>query len=52
MRSRSKPSSAAQYLERTVSKLDERGIRDRNLWIIQRLVADEIIALTAASPGT
>ncbi|MEO6396681.1 MAG: gamma-glutamylcyclotransferase [Devosia sp.] len=34
--------SAAQYLERTVSKLDERGIRDRNLWAIQRLVADEI----------
>lgn len=39
--------SAAQYLERTVSKLDEHGIRDRNLWIIQRLVAAEIIALTA-----
>jgi cation transport protein ChaC len=37
--------SAAQYLERTVSKLDEHGIRDRNLWIIQRLVADEIRAL-------
>jgi cation transport protein ChaC len=34
--------SAAAYLQRTVSKLDEYGIRDRNLWAIQRLVAEEI----------
>ncbi|MEQ1770298.1 MAG: gamma-glutamylcyclotransferase [Devosia sp.] len=34
--------SAAVYLERTVSKLNEHGIRDRNLWAIQRLVAAEI----------
>ena len=34
--------SAAEYLQRTVSKLDEHGIRDRNLWILQRLVAEEL----------
>jgi cation transport protein ChaC len=37
--------SCAEYLQRTVSKLDEHGIRDRNLWAIQKLVADEIVAL-------
>ena len=31
--------SAAQYLFNTVSKLEEHGIRDRNLWRIQGLVA-------------
>ena len=34
--------SAATYLQRTVSKLDEHGIRDRNLWAIQKAVALEI----------
>jgi glutathione-specific gamma-glutamylcyclotransferase len=34
--------SSAAYLERTVSKLAEHGIRDRNLWQLQRLVAQEI----------
>ncbi|RWU19285.1 gamma-glutamylcyclotransferase [Pseudomonas alkylphenolica] len=34
--------SAAQYLYRTVSMLKEQGIHDRNLWTIQRLVAEEI----------
>jgi cation transport protein ChaC len=34
--------SAAAYLERTVNKLDEHGIRDRNLWVLQKLVAEEI----------
>ncbi|HEY4163936.1 MAG TPA: gamma-glutamylcyclotransferase [Dongiaceae bacterium] len=34
--------SGADYLLRTVSKLDELGIRDRNLWRLQQLVADEI----------
>jgi cation transport protein ChaC len=38
--------SAAAYLQRTVSKLDEHGIRDRNLWSIQRQVAEEIERLT------
>jgi cation transport protein ChaC len=34
--------SGAAYLFHTVSKLDELGIRDRNLWRLQQLVADEI----------
>jgi glutathione-specific gamma-glutamylcyclotransferase len=37
--------SAAQYAYRTVSKLEEHGIRDRNLWRLQRLVAEEIMAV-------
>jgi len=40
--------SAAEYLQRTVSKLDEHGIRDRNLWILQRLVAEELREVAAA----
>jgi cation transport protein ChaC len=38
--------SAATYLQRTVAKLDEHGIRDRNLWLLQKLVAEEIRRLT------
>ncbi|AGB44700.1 gamma-glutamylcyclotransferase [Mesorhizobium sp. CO1-1-7] len=38
--------SSAQYLFRTVSKLEESGIRDKNLWRIQDLVARQIIAST------
>ena len=34
--------AAATYLHRTVSMLDQHGIRDRNLWEIQKLVATEI----------
>jgi len=34
--------SGAAYLFHTVSKLEELGIRDRNLWRLQHLVADEI----------
>lgn len=34
--------SAAQYLFRTVTMLEEHGIRDRNMWRIQNLVAQEI----------
>jgi cation transport protein ChaC len=34
--------SAAQYLYNTVKKLDEHGIRDRNLWTLQALVAQQI----------
>lgn len=37
--------SGADYLFQTVSKLDEFGIRDRNLWRLQQLVADEILHL-------
>lgn len=39
--------SAATYLQRTVAKLEEHGIRDRNLWTIQRLVADRIGRMTS-----
>jgi cation transport protein ChaC len=34
--------SAAQYLFRTVTMLEEHGIRDRNMWQIQELVARKI----------
>jgi cation transport protein ChaC len=34
--------SCAEYLYNTVSHLEELGIRDRNLWRLQQLVADEI----------
>ncbi|TIT37286.1 MAG: gamma-glutamylcyclotransferase [Mesorhizobium sp.] len=34
--------SGAEYLYNTVSHLEEFGIRDRNLWRLQKLVADEI----------
>jgi cation transport protein ChaC len=37
--------SGAEYLFNTVSKLEEHGIRDRNLWQLQALVADEILRL-------
>jgi cation transport protein ChaC len=35
--------SGAEYLFQTVSKLEEHGIRDRNLWHLQHLVAEEIL---------
>jgi len=34
--------SCAEYLYNTVSHLEALGIRDRNLWRLQKLVADEI----------
>lgn len=34
--------SMAEYLRNTVRSLEEHGIRDRNLWSLQRLVAEEI----------
>ena len=37
--------STAQYVFNTISKLEEHGIRDRNLWRIQRLMADEISSM-------
>lgn len=37
----------AEYLLNTVTKLEEHGIRDRNLWTLQRLVALEIILMTS-----
>jgi cation transport protein ChaC len=37
--------SGASYLYQTVAKLAEYGIRDRNLWRLQQMVADEIQAM-------
>jgi len=34
--------SGAEYLYSTVAKLDEYGLRDRNLWHLQHLVAEEV----------
>ena len=39
--------SGAEYLYNTVAHLEAEGIRDRNLWRLQRLVAEEIIGRTA-----
>ena len=36
--------TCAEYLYNTVFHLEQRGIRDRNLWRLQNLVADRIIA--------
>ncbi len=40
--------SGAQYLYNTVRHLEEYGIRDRNLWALQALVAEEIRRLRLA----
>lgn len=37
--------SCAEYLYNTVSQLQELGIRDRNLWRLQKMVADEIVEI-------
>jgi cation transport protein ChaC len=39
--------SNAAYLYNTVAKLEEFGIHDRNLWHLQKLVAEEIERLQA-----
>lgn len=39
--------SCAEYLLNTVLKLDEHGIRDRNLWRLQALVAERLAGMTA-----
>ncbi|HVO02176.1 MAG TPA: gamma-glutamylcyclotransferase [Candidatus Cybelea sp.] len=41
--------SGAEYLFHTVTKLEEHGIRDRNLWQLQKLVAEEILRRSADS---
>ena len=40
--------SGAQYLHETVARLEELGIRDRNLWRLQALVAERIAASVAS----
>ena len=42
--------SMAEYLFSTVSKLEEFGIHDRNLWRLQALVADRIDAAHSSEP--
>jgi cation transport protein ChaC len=42
--------SGAEYLYNTVSHLEEFGIRDRNLWRLQQLVADEIRSIHGSAP--
>jgi cation transport protein ChaC len=37
--------SCAEYLLNTVVKLEEHGIRDRNLWRLQELVAERLAAM-------
>jgi cation transport protein ChaC len=41
--------SNAEYLYNTVSHLEALGIRDRNLWRLQQLVAEEIVSLHSRS---
>jgi cation transport protein ChaC len=41
--------SGAEYLFQTVSKLEEFGLRDRNLWRLQQLVAAEILSSAASA---
>jgi len=43
--------SSAQYTFNTISKLEEHGIRDRNLWSLQRMIAHEIQQAHGISPG-
>jgi cation transport protein ChaC len=43
--------SGAEYLYHTVSKLEELGIRDDDLWLLQEMVADEIKRIIAAESG-
>ena len=41
--------SCADYLRETVAHLEALGIRDRNLWALQRMVAERIRAQTSAA---
>lgn len=43
--------SGADYLYRTVQHLESLDIRDGNLWTLQRLVAEALLAETSAAPG-
>lgn len=40
--------SGAEYLRNTVCHLEEMGIHDHQLWILQEMVAEEILALPSA----
>ncbi len=43
--------SGAEYLRETVTRLEALGIRDRNLWRLQALVAARLTASVAPPPG-
>jgi cation transport protein ChaC len=43
--------SGAQYLHETVARLEELGIRDRNLWRLQHLVAQRIAHIKSDAPS-
>ena len=43
-RARGPRGSTAEYLRNTARSLEEHGLRDHNLWMLQRLVAEEIAA--------
>jgi cation transport protein ChaC len=43
--------SGASYLFQTITKLEEFGMHDANLWRLQQLVADEILAMTKPPEG-
>ncbi|TJX74046.1 MAG: hypothetical protein E5W21_05505, partial [Mesorhizobium sp.] len=44
--------SGAQYLFETIRHLDACGIRDRNLWQLQELVAQEILGADTATSSS
>jgi cation transport protein ChaC len=41
--------SGAEYLLETVDQLERLGIRDANLWRLQKLVAQKLMALQSAT---
>ena len=41
--------SCAEYLYNTILHLEDRGIRDRNLWRLQSLVARKIASMATLS---
>jgi cation transport protein ChaC len=43
--------SCAEYLQNTVAHPEEHGIRDRNLWLLQALVAERIKLVTPDPTG-
>jgi len=42
--------SGAEYLMETVDQLERLGIRDANLWRLQKRVAEKLIALQSGTP--
>jgi glutathione-specific gamma-glutamylcyclotransferase len=42
--------SMAEYLHSTVEHLEDLGIQDQRLWLLQEMVAERIETATAAAP--